>query len=111
MASTASTSMFLPGMQTRCVTKAMPFQFIDGNILKSCRTGLTNHTRPISHHIMQLVINTLKGGHTDTHTHTDAQTKMISRNQACVTFGLTPGLKIFRISILSDKLAFALSML
>ena len=34
----------------RCVTKAMPFQFIDGNILKSCRMGFTNHTRPISYH-------------------------------------------------------------
>ena len=27
----------------RCVTKATPFQFTDGNKLKSCRTGLTNH--------------------------------------------------------------------
>ena len=33
-----------------CVTKAKPFQFIDSNILKSCKTCLTNHTRPVLHH-------------------------------------------------------------
>ena len=54
---------------TRCVTKATPFQFIDGNILKSCRTGLTNHTQSISHHVTLLVINSLGSWHTDTHTH------------------------------------------
>ena len=34
--------------------------------------GLTNHTGPISHHIILLVINGLGGRHTntDTHTHT-----------------------------------------
>ena len=53
----------------------MPFQFIDGNILKSCRMGLTNHTWPVSHYIMSLVINALGGGHTDTHTHINRQTK------------------------------------
>ena len=63
------------------VTKAMPIPFIDCNKLKSCRMGLTNHTQPISHHIMPLVINVLRGRHT--HTHTDAQTKTILRNQAC----------------------------
>ena len=58
------------------VTKAMPFQFIDGNILKSCKTGLTNHTQPISHHIMPLVINALSGGQTERQTdrQTDRQT-------------------------------------
>ena len=43
--------------------------------------GLTNHTQPISHHITPLVVNGLRSGQTDTHTHTDAQTKKISRNQ------------------------------
>ena len=57
----------------RCVTKATPIQFIDGNKLKSCRMGLTNHTRPISHHITPLVINGLGGGHTDTHILTHKQ--------------------------------------
>ena len=73
---------------THCVTKAMPIQFIDDNKLKSCRTGLTNHTWPISHHIRPLVINDLGGGQTDrqTHAHTNVQTKSISRNHG-------PGLK------------------
>ena len=60
------------------VTKAMPIQFIDSNKLKSCKMGLTNHTQPISHHIMLLVIDGIRGGHT----HTAARTKIISRNQA-----------------------------
>ena len=60
----------------------MPFQIIDGNILKSHKICLTNHTHPISHHIMPLVINALVGRHTHTHVHTDMQTKKISRNQA-----------------------------
>ena len=49
------------------VANTMPFEFIYGNILKSGRMGLNNHTRPISHHIMPLVINTLGGRYTDTH--------------------------------------------
>ena len=51
----------------RCVTKAMPIQFINGNKLKSCRMGLTNHTGPKSHYVMPLVINGLGDKHTDTH--------------------------------------------
>ena len=35
----------------------------------NCKTCLTNRTRPISHLITSLVINALRGGHTDTHTH------------------------------------------
>ena len=65
------------------VPKATPIQFINGNKLKSCRMGLTNHTQPISHHITPLVINALEGKHTNTDTDTDAQTKTISRNQSC----------------------------
>ena len=54
----------------------MPLQCIDGNILKSHKTCLTNHMWPISHHIMQLVIYTLRVDtqtdiQTETHTHTD----------------------------------------
>ena len=41
---------------------------------------------------MPLVINALGGEHTDTHTHTDVQTKAISRNQ--VRAAKAPGLKI-----------------
>ena len=52
-----------------CLAKATPIQFINGNKLKSCRMGLTNHTQPVSHHIMPLVINALEGGHTDTQTY------------------------------------------
>ena len=58
---------------------------------KSRKMCLTNPTRSILHHITPLVINGLKGGHTDTHT--DAQTKAISRNQACAAFDCAPGLK------------------
>ena len=36
---------------------------------KGSRTCLANHTRSISHHITPLVIHSLGGGHTDTHTH------------------------------------------
>ena len=72
------------------VTKAMPIHFIDSNChTKQLRAGkkhktcLTNHTRSILHHIRPLVISGLWGGRTHTHRHTDAQTKAISRNQAC----------------------------
>ena len=69
------------------VIKATPIQYIDENKLKSYRTGLINHTWPISHHIPSLVINVLKGGHTDrqtdTHTHTNEQAKTISQETSC----------------------------
>ena len=60
-----------------CVTKDMPIHFIDGkchikqlNAGKSRKTCLANHTWPISHHIMPIVINALKDGHTHRHTQT-----------------------------------------
>ena len=43
----------------QCVIKATPIQFMDGNKLKSCRMGLTNHIWPISHYIMPLVTHTI----------------------------------------------------
>ena len=56
------------------ITKAIPIYYIDGKChkkqlksRKSQKTCLTNHTRFISHHIMPLVINAFRGGHTDTH--------------------------------------------
>ena len=60
-----------------CVTKATPIHFINGmQVLykatenwKSNKTYLTNHIWFISHHIMPLVINASRGGHTQTHTH------------------------------------------
>ena len=79
---------------TCCVTKAISMHFIDEKCSikqlksgKSHKTCLTNHTWSISHYIMPLVINALGGGQrqTDRHmyTHTDMQTKAISRNQMC----------------------------
>ena len=38
----------------------------------------------ISHHIMPLVINSFRGGHTHTNTHTDVCTETILRNQVSV---------------------------
>ena len=40
----------------------------------------------ISRHITPLVINSLGGGHTQTHTHTDVRTETILKNQACAWF-------------------------
>ena len=68
MASLVSTLTYLPGVHD---AQAMPFQFIDSNILKGLKTCLTNHTQPVSHHIMPLVINSLGGGHKDTYRHTN----------------------------------------
>ena len=64
-----------------CVNMATPIHFIDGKCHykylkagKSHETCLTNHTWPISHPIMPLVINALGGGHTDTDTHIHGHT-------------------------------------
>ena len=79
MDSMASTSTSLP------VTKATSIQFIDGNKLKSCRTGLTNHTWPISRCIMPLVINVLGGGHA-TDRQTDTYVTGFGKSDHNVTF-------------------------
>ena len=47
----------------------------------SFRTCSTNHMQSISYHITLLVINSLWGGHTQIHTHTDVCTEAILRNQ------------------------------
>ena len=63
--------LLLQAFTTCCINKAMP---INGKCHikqlragKSCKTCLTNHTWSISHHITPVVINTLSGGHRDTH--------------------------------------------
>ena len=64
---------------------------------KSHKTNLTNHMRSISHHITPLVIKSLGGGHTNTHTHTCIQTlvdRSNSKNQAHSGQASAPGLKI-----------------
>ena len=76
--------------QCNVLLRPRPNQFINGNKLKSCRTSLTNHTRPISHHIMPLVINALGGGHTDTHIPTCKQKRLQETSPAATA----PGLKI-----------------
>ena len=65
------------------VTKTTPIQFIDGNKLKSCGTGLINHTQPVSCHWLLMPL----GAEIHMQTHTDAQTKMISRSQAYLASG------------------------
>ena len=75
-----------------CVNKTMPIYFIIGKyhikqmkVGKAVKTCLSNHTWSVSHHIMLLVINALRGGHTDRQTHIyQCTTKAISRNRACV---------------------------
>ena len=64
-----------------CVTKDTPIPFIDSNKLKTCRTGLINHTWPISHHITPLVINALRGGHIHTQTHTNMRTNQFQETR------------------------------
>ena len=63
-----------------CVTKVTLVYFIDGKCHikklngKSRKTCLTNHTWPISHHIMPMVINALRGTHTCIHMYAHAST-------------------------------------
>ena len=47
---------------------------------KSCRTYLTNYIGSISFHIMLLVINSLRGGHTYMQTHTHAHTDFLDKS-------------------------------
>ena len=67
--------------------------------------GLINHTRPISHHITPLVINALKGKHTDRQTDTHILTCKQNRFQKPGVDGFwlhVPGLKTQSISIEFD---------
>ena len=72
---------------TLYVTKATPIHFIKGKKVKSCRAGLTNHTRSISHHITPLVINALRSGHTYAHTYRCANKSNFKAN-ACLVLKL-----------------------
>ena len=69
----------------------MPIHFIDSkcNIkqLKSHKTCLTNHTGSIWHHIMPLVINALRIGHTDTHMHTYRHVKKSNFKKLALAVG------------------------
>ena len=70
-------------------TVDMPTIDIDHSYVpyKRHRTYLTNHMRSISHYIMPLVlINSLGGGHTQTHTYRHLQTEVILRNQTHAWF-------------------------
>ena len=58
---------------TRFVNKSTPFQFINGDILKSRKTCLTNHTGPISCHWL-LMPSRRMHIHT-THAHTQTHTR------------------------------------
>ena len=72
------------------IPRATPFSNNDYicHVANSCRTYLTNCMGSISCHITPLIINSLGGGHTQTHTHTqthahtDVRTTTILRNQA-----------------------------
>ena len=81
----------------RCVIKATPIQFIDGNKLKSCRTGLTNHTWPLSHPIMPLVINAFGADtqtHIQRHTYRHTNQNNFKKPGICGLWLCTPGLTI-----------------
>ena len=73
--------LLVNGSFTRCASLIRPLPPVPSirvttnynchiNDVRDCRTCLTNHTKPISHHITPLVIYSLGGGHTDTHTQT-----------------------------------------
>ena len=77
---------------THTNSKAMPINYNDYGCHNSCRTCLTNRMESISCHIMPLVINSLRRGHTDTlalsplslshaRTHTHTHTHTILTNQ------------------------------
>ena len=56
---------------------------IKSNQIKSHRTYLTNRLGSISHHITPLVINSLRGGHTNTHTQTFADRSNSKKPGVC----------------------------
>ena len=57
--------------------------------IKGCRTCLTNCVESISCHIMSLVVNSIKDGHTDTYT---LHKILISKNQVRAFGQHTPSL-------------------
>ena len=74
MDSTASTLASLLACTTCCVTKATPIQFTNGNRLKNSRTGLTNHTQPISHHWLLMPSGVDRDRQRETDRQTERQT-------------------------------------
>ena len=79
---------------------ATPIHFIDGKCHvqklkagKSHETCLSNRTQPISHHITPLVINALRGGHTDTHAYRRANQSNFKKPGARGQRLQAPGLK------------------
>ena len=69
------------------VTKATAIQFIDGKChikkQKSCKTALSGYYTCVSRNLLLMPSGTDR----QTDTHIDAQTKLISRNQACTAKG------------------------
>ena len=60
---------------TRCVANAMPFQFVDGNILKSYKTGLPKHGLYHTIPCHWLLMPSGVDAHTDTHAHARTRTQ------------------------------------
>jgi len=69
---------------------------------ETTKTCLTNHKGSISHHIIPLVINSLRGRHTHVCIQTSG-TKAISRNQLCTDLWLAHALfKILTVWVLTS---------
>ena len=77
---------------------ATPVHSMDGKCHikaeESCKTCLTNRTQPISHHITTLVVNALRGGHTDTHTYQRMNQNNFKKPGVRGLWPRAPGLKI-----------------
>ena len=65
---------------------------------KSHVTYLTNHMGSISHHMTPLVINSLGGGHTDTHTR-HGQDQFLETRRAPAYGRCAPGLKSLYVEL------------
>ena len=92
-----------------CVTKAMLIYFINGmhhiKQLKAKKAfNLFKHTQSISHHITLLVINVLRGGHTDTHILAHKPKEVQETKHTSVCGPHTPDLKTKKpVKLLSDQ--------
>jgi len=91
-------------------TKAMPTNFrichdfnCNINERETPKNCLTNHKGSISHHITPLVINSLGGRHTNTHTHiySHHRQKLFQETSHTLVFGQhATGLKTLKLSLL-----------